>query len=183
MEAKGKDRGSLSGDPSRFRRFCPEELAQLPEGLAAPMEIMTTWDRILRAGSKVPAQVPVPPGFSGLEIAYLADPIEALADRFGWTLDAWEEDGLGEAVGCFVLTAAGRTVMLYDLLPARTMGWGGVKLKSDCRDIVDFGTEVLLVDAISSLDLAESSVRWRADSASTLSLAQSAIRRGPPTAG
>jgi len=85
--------------------------------------------------------------------------MEALAERLGLEVDVWEEDGLGEAKGCFLQLGTGRVILLRELAHAiEHFGETGPTVFVDTADLALNGPEPIRNEVVEALGLAPDEV-------------------------
>jgi hypothetical protein len=91
--------------------------------------------------------------------------ISEIARSLGLEIESWEEDGLGPARGMLLRLPTGRVVLFRELQHLidhyREMG---PYVHVDAAVIAEFGVEPLINEVLTSLDLPQQMVDWRASS-------------------
>jgi hypothetical protein len=91
--------------------------------------------------------------------------LSEIARSLGFEIESWEEDGLGPARGMLLRLPTGRVVLFRELQHAidhyREMG---PYVHIDAGAIAEFGVEPLISEVLTSLDLPQQMVDWRASS-------------------
>jgi hypothetical protein len=101
--------------------------------------------------------------FPGIDmpIATFGRRVSAIAEQNGWTVETWEEDGLGEASGLFLRLPTGRTIVLLELRHAiEHFCERGPTAFIDASEIAKLGVEALLEEVLTSLGLSRQDVDW-----------------------
>ncbi|MGC2780745.1 MAG: hypothetical protein WA418_34425 [Bradyrhizobium sp.] len=84
-----------------------------------------------------------------------------LAASHDWTVETWDEDGLGEASGVPLRLGSGRTVLLMELRHAiEHLGETGPTAFIDGADLATHGVAVLLAEVLAALGLTEQDMSW-----------------------
>jgi len=96
-----------------------------------------------------------------MPIATLGRRLAELAEKHGWEVETWDEDGLGPATGVLFKLASGRVILLRELQHAieyfRQRG-PGVYL--DAGPLAEFGVDALLDELLANLDLSRADLDW-----------------------
>jgi len=96
-----------------------------------------------------------------LPIATIGQRVAEIADRFGFKIDRWEEDGLGPAQGMFVRSAAGKVMLLCEMERAvRRLGQKGPTIYVEAYDLADLGVGPLVQDALETFGLSMDQLTW-----------------------
>ncbi|HEU0127942.1 MAG TPA: hypothetical protein VFQ48_04970, partial [Pseudonocardiaceae bacterium] len=93
-------------------------------------------------------------------IAILAVPVEQLAEKCGFVLDEWEEDGLGSARGFAFVLPSGRIVLLYELAHMDGRTGSGANVSVDLGDLAAIGPTEIVAEVLSALQLPQSAIYW-----------------------
>jgi hypothetical protein len=103
--------------------------------------------------------------FPGIDmpIASLARRLTELAEKHGWEVETWDEDGLGPAAGVLLKLASGRVILLLELQHAiEYFRQRGPTVHIDESELAKFGVKALLEEVLSSLNLSREDVDWTA---------------------
>jgi hypothetical protein len=114
-------------------------------------------------GAVVITQLPDDFRFSGPEIQLctLAIRIADLAERFGFTLIHYDDDGLGPAASMFVRLESGRPLLLTEHAHAvEHLGSKGPVVEVDARDIVEIDVEPFVDEVLEAFQLSRKDVHW-----------------------
>ena len=85
--------------------------------------------------------------------------MEALAQRLGIKVDVWEEEGLGEAKGCFLQLGSGRIIMLREIdKTIKMFGEKGPTVIVDGADLAQNGWEGIVEEVMDSLGLSREDI-------------------------
>jgi hypothetical protein len=96
-----------------------------------------------------------------MPILSVSMPLAEIADRFGFTMEAWEEDGLGPACGVFVRFPSERVMFLRELKHAIAhLGAVGPTVWVDASQIAAFGVEPLVTEFLESFGLQRYALSW-----------------------
>ena len=91
--------------------------------------------------------------------------LSEIAQSLGFEVESWEEGGLGLAHGIFLKLPSGRVVVLLELQHAIDhYGEMGPYVHVDAGAVAEFGVEPLISEVLTSLDLPQQMVDWRASS-------------------
>jgi len=102
----------------------------------------------------------------GWVAAALGVRVDEIARRNGLTVDVWEEDGLGEAKGCFLQLGSGQIIMLRELTHAvERLGEKGANVLVDAADLVLQGGNTISREVAAALGLSREEVVRVADAA------------------
>ena len=105
-------------------------------------------------------------------------PVDDIAARFGWTVERWEEDGLGPATGLLVELPSGRVVLLRELQHVRKYyGEEGPTVHVDAGDLAAFGIEALVAEILEGLGMSRDLVKWIAPTEAQRAAADFVARR------
>ncbi|WP_316187784.1 MULTISPECIES: hypothetical protein [unclassified Bradyrhizobium] len=102
-------------------------------------------------------------------IAKVRDNISEIADRFCLTVEAWNEDGLGEVLGIVLKLPSKRVFMLIDYKAyneAHGLAHSPLELFFDVGDVAALGVRPLLNEALDFLNLSGDALVWVAPEAS-----------------
>ena len=131
--------------------------------------------------SQVSSDHRFPSGFCW-PIANLRTQVGDIAQRFGLTVEAWEEDGLGPASGMFIRLPSARVMLWRELEFAIEREAGeGLEVHADAGDLSTFGVEVLVAEALEALDLPPDAAAWVASDNAQRSAADLLARSGAVT--
>jgi hypothetical protein len=84
-----------------------------------------------------------------------------LAASHGWTVETWDEDGLGEASGLILRLASGRTILLMELRHLIDHHRErGPTAYIDASELATHGVAVLLDEILTTLGLTEQDADW-----------------------
>jgi hypothetical protein len=98
-------------------------------------------------------------------LATLRVRIDVLAERLGFSLKAWDEDGLGPSRNVFLRMPSGRPIWLQELEYAIAGGLHfGPNVLVDARDLAEFGVEAMMAEVLAALGLEADAVAWMQDS-------------------
>jgi len=87
--------------------------------------------------------------------------VSEIAERNGWAVETWEEDGLGEASGFFLKLPSGRTIFLLELRHlVEHFRERGPTAYIDASELAKLGVEALLEEILTSLGLSQQDVDW-----------------------
>jgi hypothetical protein len=87
--------------------------------------------------------------------------VATLASRFGFTIDHWEEDGLGPASGMLLRLASGRVVLVCELEHAvKHLGARGPTIHVDASHLAQDGVEPLVNEVLDALELSRDATDW-----------------------
>src|SRR5262245_43147077 len=101
------------------------------------------------------------PNGIGWPIAHLRTRVRDIAQRFGLTVEAWEENGLGPASGFIIGLPSGRAMALRELTYLiEREGAEGPELLADAGDVAAFGVEALVAEMLDALDLPRQAIAW-----------------------
>ena len=96
-----------------------------------------------------------------MALARLLINVEVLAERLGFELETWDEDGLGEAAGAMCRLPTGRVILLRQLHHmVDNFGVTGPDIHVDLAELVESGVHPLLAEVLEALGLSLSSVSW-----------------------
>jgi hypothetical protein len=96
-----------------------------------------------------------------LPIISLRVRIAEIAERFGLTVETWEEDGLGPACGMFLKFPSGRVMLLRELEHAvEHLGQKGPTVYVGASEVAAVGVEPLVTEVQESLGLKNDAVAW-----------------------
>ena len=88
-------------------------------------------------------------------------PVVEIAERFGLSVEKWEEDGLGQATGLFIRLPSGRIVLLRELQHAREYhGEEGPTVHVGAGELGSLGVEPLVAEILEGLDMTSDLVKW-----------------------
>jgi hypothetical protein len=77
-----------------------------------------------------------------------------IAQRFGFNLETWEEEGLGPANGMLIRLPSGRVMLLREQEHAiKHHGAEGPCVEADLGDVAALGSEVLMAEVLEALEL------------------------------
>ncbi|CAL78922.1 hypothetical protein BRADO5234 [Bradyrhizobium sp. ORS 278] len=100
-------------------------------------------------------------------ILTLSRPLAELAASHGWTLETWQEGGLGDASGVFLRLGSGHTVLLMELRhEIEHFGATGPTAFVDGAVLATHGLADLLAEVLATLGLTEHDVSWIATAGS-----------------
>jgi hypothetical protein len=108
-----------------------------------------------------------PPGIvkfptSPLWIATLRIRVDVLADRFGFKIEEWQEDGLGSARGFVCRLSSGRLVLIYELAhQVNVLGHPGPNVEMDTSDIARDGIDAPLREVLDAFGLTSADVEGK----------------------
>ena len=86
-----------------------------------------------------------------------------LAAGHGWTVETWDEDGLGEASGVLLRLASGRIILVMELRHAiEYHGEAGPTAFIDGSELATHGVAALLAEILAALGLTEQDTTWTA---------------------
>jgi len=84
-----------------------------------------------------------------------------LAASHGWTVETWDEDGLGEASGVIIRLVSGRTVLLLELRHLiEHCRERGPTAYIDGSELAAHGVSVLLAEILATLGLTQQDADW-----------------------
>ncbi|MBR0831796.1 hypothetical protein JQ612_01225 [Bradyrhizobium manausense] len=96
-----------------------------------------------------------------MDLCTLTVRVTDLADRFGFALIHWDDDGLGRAASFFVKLESGRAVLLTEHahLIERQRAKGPL-VEVDARDVADIGVTPLVDEVLNGFQLSREDVDW-----------------------
>jgi hypothetical protein len=87
--------------------------------------------------------------------------VATLASRFGFSIDHWQEGGLGSASGMLLSLASGRVVLLRELEHAvRYLGAKGPTIHVEASHLAQYGVEPLVNEVLDALELSRDATDW-----------------------
>jgi len=96
-----------------------------------------------------------------MQLCTLAVRISDLADRFGFTLIHYDDDGLGQAASMFVRLESGRALLLTEHAHAvEHLGSKGPVVEVNARDIVEIDVEPFVDEVLEAFQLSREDVDW-----------------------
>jgi hypothetical protein len=102
-----------------------------------------------------------------MAIATVSWRLAELAANHGWTVETWQEDGLGEASGVILRLTSGRTILLMELRHAiEHLGEAGPTAFIDSSELATHGVPILLAEVLAALGLTEQDTSWVAPAGS-----------------
>jgi hypothetical protein len=106
-------------------------------------------------------------------IVSLAVNVATLAGRFGFTIDHWDEDGLGRASGMLLRLSSGRVVLVCELEHAvKRLGAKGPTIHVEASHLAQYGVEPLVDEVLDALELSREATDWIAPAESQASAAE-----------
>jgi hypothetical protein len=89
--------------------------------------------------------------------------VAEIAERAGFRLETWEEDGLGPASGMFIRLPTGAVVLLRELKHAvEHLGARGPTVWTTADKLAEAGVEPLVAEVLESLELPRDAAYWTA---------------------
>jgi len=96
-----------------------------------------------------------------MQLCTLAIRIAELAERFGFTLIHYDDDGLGHAASMFVRLESGRALFLTEHAHAvNHLGSKGPVVEVDARDIAEIDVEPFVDEVVKAFQLSREDVDW-----------------------
>jgi hypothetical protein len=93
----------------------------------------------------------------GIPFAQLAVRVDDIATKFGVSIHAWEENGLGPARGLIIRLTSGRVIFLEELaLALEFHGAKGPTVYADAADLGEIGVDQFVAEVLSELRLSPS---------------------------
>ena len=87
--------------------------------------------------------------------------VATLADRFGFTIDHWQEDGLGPAHGMLLRLSSGRVALVSELEHAvKHLGAKGPTIHVEASHLAQYGVEPLVNEVLDALELSREETDW-----------------------
>ena len=87
--------------------------------------------------------------------------VSEVAERNGFRVEGWIEDGLGEAYGMFVKLPSGRIILIVEhrhlIEHHRALG---PTVYIDAGEIANFGVEPLVSEVLTGLGLSQQDIEW-----------------------
>lgn len=85
--------------------------------------------------------------------------VATIADRFGFTIDHWVEDGLGPASGMLLKLSSGRVVVVCELEHAvKYHGAKGPTILVEASHLAQYGVEPLVNEVLDALELSREAI-------------------------
>jgi hypothetical protein len=96
-----------------------------------------------------------------MQLCTLTIRIADLAERFGFALIHYDDDGLGRAASMFVRLESGRALLLTEHAHAvEHLGSKGPVVEVDARDIVEIDVEPFVDEVLEAFQLSREDVDW-----------------------
>lgn len=96
-----------------------------------------------------------------MQLCTLAIRIADVAERFGFTLIHYDDDGLGRAASMFVRLESGRPLLLTEHAHAvEHLGSKGPVVEVDARDIAEIDVEPFVDEVLEAFQLSREDVDW-----------------------
>jgi hypothetical protein len=94
-------------------------------------------------------------------IVSLVVDVATLAGRLGFTIDHWEEDGLGPASGMLLKLASGRVVLVSELEHlVKHHRAKGPTIYVEASHLAQYGVEPLVSEVLDALELSREATDW-----------------------
>src|SRR5690242_5885553 len=112
---------------------------------------------------------------TGVDILSISVRLPAIAERFGLTVQTWEDE-LGPTCAAFVRLPSGTAVVILELEHAiKHLGQKGPTFIVDAGYVVAAGIETIVSEILESFDLAKDAITWMAEREAAEEFARRAI--------